>query len=86
MNPYMENTFQINFDFIWIIMPLLVLQITLMIIGLWEWLKKRESLKRNKILWLFVIIFLNTIGPIVFLYYSRRILVITPSDVDEWEE
>ena len=81
----METLLQTLQEFLWILVPLLIIQITLMIIGLWDWSKKREFLGKNKLIWLLVIIFFNTIGPITYLYYTRRIQVDTLPMLDDWE-
>ena len=59
-------------DLIWLILPLLILQLALMGIGLWEWNKKKENLGTKKVLWLLIILIFSIAGPIFFLLYSQR--------------
>ncbi|PXW88987.1 phospholipase D-like protein [Streptohalobacillus salinus] len=57
-----------------LIAPLLALQFILMIVGIFAWYKADENntIKGNKWAWLFVIILINTIGPILFFILGRR--------------
>jgi heme/copper-type cytochrome/quinol oxidase subunit 4 len=54
------------------LIPLAVLQLALMVIALID-LFKRENMKSNtRLIWVFVIILINTIGPIVYLLAGRK--------------
>ncbi len=73
---------------IWIILPLMVIQISLMGIGLWQWYKKKDFLGQHKILWILIILLMNFFGPIIFLIYSQRLeayRTINEDVLDEWE-
>ena len=54
------------------LIPLYVIQLALMIIALID-LFKREGMKSNtRLIWVFVIVLINTIGPIVYLLAGRK--------------
>ncbi|HDP69978.1 MAG TPA: transcriptional regulator [Actinobacteria bacterium] len=53
-------------------LPLIILQLALMIAALID-LSKRETVAGgNKLLWLLIIIFINTIGPILYFVIGRK--------------
>ncbi len=71
-------------ELFWIIIPLALLGISLLLIALWDWSKKREYLEQNKLVWLLVILFFNFFGPVIYLWYSHnKIMTVTDSE-DEW--
>lgn len=74
-------------DLLWLLAPLIILQIVLMIISVWDWSKKRVLLGQKEYIWLLVILLINMIGPIVYLIYSKWYLPekIGSSQLDEWE-
>ena len=72
-------------ELLWLIIPLAILQFTIMLIALRNWYKKRELLGQNKLPWLLIILFVNLFGPIVWLYYSYNTLIESSEGVDEWE-
>jgi hypothetical protein len=54
------------------LIPLFVIQLALMVIALVD-LFKRENMKTNtRLVWVFVIILINVIGPIVYLLAGRK--------------
>ena len=54
------------------LIPLFVIQLALMVIALVD-LFKRENMKSNtRLVWVFVIILINVIGPIVYLLAGRK--------------
>ncbi|HEY4601754.1 MAG TPA: PLD nuclease N-terminal domain-containing protein [Cerasibacillus sp.] len=59
---------QINWG---IIAPLIVIQLILMVIALVDW-SKREVTNGPKWLWLLIIIFVTTLGPILYFIFGRR--------------
>ena len=76
-------------NLMWIIIPLLIIQLSLILIGVWEWNKKKEFLGGKKILWLFIIFIFNFAGPIFFLLYSQRFDVPIKGEEsieDDWEK
>ncbi|MHA1978193.1 MAG: PLDc N-terminal domain-containing protein [Candidatus Hodarchaeales archaeon] len=72
-------------ELLWLIIPLAILQFTITVIALRSWYKKRDLLGQNKILWLLVILFINMIGPIIWLYYNHNTLLESSDGVDDWE-
>ena len=59
-------------DYLPIIIPLLILQVTLMITALLHLVKNERLDRNNKIVWALVIIFVNLIGPILYLIFGRK--------------
>lgn len=57
-----------------LILPLLVLQFILVVIALVDLVKRdRTSLRgENKWIWLLIILFLNTIGPILYFVVGKK--------------
>ncbi len=54
------------------LIPLMVIELALMVIALID-LFKRENMKSStRLIWVFVIILINTIGPIVYLLAGRK--------------
>ena len=54
------------------LIPLFLIQVALMVIALVD-LFKRENMKTNtRLVWVFVIILINVIGPIVYLLAGRK--------------
>jgi hypothetical protein len=55
-----------------LLIPLAVIQLALMVVALVD-LFKRENMKSNtRLIWVFVIVLINTIGPIVYLFAGRK--------------
>jgi hypothetical protein len=86
----MVDSMQELIDLVWIIVPLLMVQITLTGTALWQWNKKKENLGQNKLIWILIILFLNFFGSVIFLIYSQGINAYdtsTPSngETDDWE-
>lgn len=76
-------------DLIWIIVPLLIIQLSLILIGIWEWNKKKEFLQNKKLLWLIIILIFSFAGPVFFLLYAQRFDVPIKGEKsveDEWEK
>ena len=73
-------------DWIWVLLPIFIVQISLTLIALWDWSKKREMLGQNKLVWLLLIVFFNFFGPIIYLWFSHTKIDTTPTDdsEDEW--
>lgn len=71
-------------EFFWIIIPLVVLQLTIMGLGIWQWTKKKHLLGSNSTIWLVIIIVVNLFGSLIFLYYTKDFHV-NQENSDEWE-
>ncbi|NBJ70122.1 MULTISPECIES: PLDc N-terminal domain-containing protein [Clostridia] len=54
-----------------LVAPFIVIQFILMIIGLVDWAKTKQT-NGPRWMWLFIIIFLNIIGPILYFIFGRR--------------
>lgn len=62
-----------NFNFA-LIVPLIILELILVIVALVD-LSKREKSKlqgESKLLWVLIILFISTIGPILYLVIGRK--------------
>ena len=66
-----DNELQELMRYIPLIIPLMIVQIGLMIVALWD-LIKREQTRGPKLLWVLVIVFINFIGPIIYLVIGRQ--------------
>ena len=66
-----ENELQELTKYIPLLIPLLIIQLGLMIIALWD-LVKREATRGPKWVWVLVILFINFIGPIIYLVVGRE--------------
>ena len=71
-------------ELLWIIVPLILIELTLMVIALRDWYKKREYLDQNKLIWLLIILFFNFFGPIIYLWYSHNKIMKIDDTEDEW--
>ncbi|MHA2052921.1 MAG: PLDc N-terminal domain-containing protein [Candidatus Hodarchaeales archaeon] len=69
----------------WLIIPLAVIQLILVIIGIRDWRKSQDALGDNKLIWLLIIVFVNILGPLIYLYYSRTSLLVSSPNDDDWE-
>jgi len=70
--------------FFWILIPIVLVQISLTVIALWDWYKKRDYLEQNKLVWLLIILFFNFFGPVIYLWYSHNKMVKIEDSEDDW--
>jgi hypothetical protein len=56
--------------FIPLLIPIILIQVTLMVVALVDVLKKRNA-RGNYWVWVFVIIFVNIFGPIAYFAFGR---------------
>jgi hypothetical protein len=54
-----------------IILPVIIIQLILMVVALVD-LKKSESVNGPKLMWVFIIIFINLLGPVAYFIFGRR--------------
>lgn len=54
------------------LIPLLILQLILLIVALVDLIKRQKVRGGNKVLWALIIVFVNIIGPIVYLIFGRE--------------
>ena len=67
-----EEQLKTIMDMLPFLIPLFVIQLALMVIALVD-LFKRENMKTNtRLVWVFVIILINVIGPIIYLLAGRK--------------
>ena len=56
-----------------LILPIVVLYLVLLIAALLDWYRRpEESLRGPKWVWLLVILFVNTLGPIIYFVAARQ--------------
>ena len=84
----MNELIELLNQYFWLILPLVILQLSVMSIGIWQWQKKKSLLGPNKLIWLLIIIVVNIFGPLYFIYYTRDLHYFNNSkkSYDEWEE
>jgi hypothetical protein len=70
---------------LWIIIPLVLIELTVMLIALRDWYKKRDMLGQNKYVWLAIILFFNLFGPIIWLFYGSNKIIESSEGVDDWK-
>lgn len=66
-----ESELQELTRYIPLLIPLVIIELALMIIALWD-LIKREHTRGPKLLWVLVILLVNFIGPIIYLVIGRQ--------------
>jgi hypothetical protein len=66
-----ESDLQLLTKLIPLLIPLAIIELGLMIVALWD-LIKREETRGPKWMWVLVIVLLNFIGPIVYLVAGRQ--------------
>lgn len=66
----MEN-FDLFKEYLPIFLPLIIIQFILLAIALVD-LFKQENTRGPKLAWLFIIIFINIIGPILYFIFGRK--------------
>lgn len=54
------------------IVPIIIVELALMVIALVDLLRRDYVAGGNKLIWALVIIFINLIGPIVYLIFGRK--------------
>lgn len=55
-----------------IVLPILILQLTIQIIALVDLFKQKRIERNKKIIWVFVILLFNILGPIAYFIIERR--------------
>jgi hypothetical protein len=63
-----------------VLIPIILIQLTLLIVALVDLVKRVEVRGGSKIVWALVIIFFNLIGPIIYLLWGREAGVDRPAD------
>jgi len=63
---------QLITDYIAIILPLIILQLILLVTAIVHLVRNDRLSQSNKIIWALVIVFVNIIGPIIYLIFGRK--------------
>lgn len=63
---------QLFTDYIVIILPLIILQLILLVTAIVHLVRNDRLSQSNKIIWALVIVFVNIIGPIIYLIFGRK--------------
>lgn len=66
-----ENELQELTQYLPLVIPLVIIQLGLVVIALWDLIKRQET-RGPKWIWVLVILFVNFIGPIVYLVVGRQ--------------
>ena len=66
-----ENELQELTRYLPLVIPLVIIQLGLVVIALWDLIKRQET-RGPKWIWVLVILFVNFIGPIVYLVVGRQ--------------
>ena len=62
----------LSFDtLLYALIPLVIIQLALLIYGVYDWIKQGESLD-NRFLWLLLILFISFAGPIIYFLLAPR--------------
>lgn len=67
----MPEGFKIVLDMLPFLIPLFIIEVALVVIALVDLVKRERVRGGNKVVWVLVIIFVSTIGPIVYLLLGR---------------
>lgn len=54
-----------------LIAPLLIVQLILLVLALVDWMKQ-ENTRGPRLLWLFIILFVNILGPILYFLFGKK--------------
>ncbi|WP_440896632.1 PLDc N-terminal domain-containing protein [Amphibacillus sp. Q70] len=74
MNTDMSTLYQIDWGTILpLVIPILILHLLLLAVALFD-LYHRRDLVNRPIIWLIIILLLNTVGPLIYLIIGRRML------------
>jgi hypothetical protein len=69
---FMQEDFQMIVDMLPFLIPLFLIQIALMVIAIVD-LFRRENMKTStRVIWALVIIIVNIIGPVIYLFAGRK--------------
>ncbi|GAB2567456.1 PLDc N-terminal domain-containing protein [Gracilibacillus alcaliphilus] len=74
----MNTDISVLYDVDWsailpLVLPILILHLLLLVVALIDLYRRRDMIN-HPIIWLIVILLLNTVGPIIYLIIGRRML------------
>lgn len=52
--------------------PLILLELVLLVVALVDLVRRPKVTGGNKVIWLIVILFISTLGPIIYLIFGRK--------------
>jgi len=55
-----------------LLLPLIVLQLALMVAALWDLAHRERVRGGNKLVWVLVVLLINTIGPLAYFLFGRE--------------
>lgn len=55
-----------------LVLPIVIFGWILIIVAIVDWVKQGENIQGNRWVWLFVILFINLLGPILYFIFGRR--------------
>ncbi len=61
-----------NMDIIIMLLPLIILQVTLMVISIVLIIKQKTFKYGNQLMWLLIVLLINMIGPILYFILGRK--------------
>jgi len=54
-----------------ILLPLLLIELALLALALWDWVQRQRFRYLNRWVWLAIIVLVNTLGPLAYLLLGR---------------
>ena len=67
-----DSEWQLLKDLLPLLIPVFIIELTLIVVSLVDLSKRKRVKGESKMVWALVIIFLNIIGPIVYLVWGRH--------------
>ena len=68
----MSEDLQLMIKLLPFLIPLFIIQVALMVIALIDLVKRERVRGGNKVIWAVVIVLVNVIGPIIYLFAGRQ--------------
>lgn len=65
------QTIALGFDILYALIPLVIIQLGLLVYGIYDWAKQGNNLD-NRFLWLLLILFISFAGPILYFLLAPR--------------
>ncbi|MEN8614079.1 PLD nuclease N-terminal domain-containing protein [Dehalogenimonas sp. THU2] len=67
-----DSELQLIKDLLPLLIPVIIIELVLLVIALMDLVKRKRVKGESKVVWALVIIFINLIGPIVYLVWGRH--------------
>lgn len=55
-----------------LILPLVIISGILLVVAIFDWAKQGENTRGNRWIWFVLIVFVHTVGPILYFIFGRR--------------